>query len=479
MNLETKRYFTLDKILFEEQNITPQCHYDIIDSLYTGTSPIKSIMASRGLAKTTLLSTKLPLFAALTGKVGTMPSSYCLIVSDTASQAESIISDILSLYDESEILQGEMQLVRSVADELEFNVQGRKYHIVGKGSGAKLRGIKRARRRPDLIIIDDLSNDEVSMNPARREKMKRWLFKALIPSREPTGYLIINVFTPLHMGDAPVELHNASYVDSIEVPLADTLPPAWDNMQSAWPDRFSLEYIKATYEQYQESGRVAEFMQEHFLELVSDESAIFQSSKIKYEPIHLTSNAMIYTTTDLAVSQKTSADRSVVITIAFDEGLWKLLDIQSDRWNPTELMDRLFRVQKKYKPLAVGLETVGYQQAFKHHLEQEMMQRDEYMQIHELKDNLHIAKSTRIYGLTSVINTGNLVINEDLLDNEALQRLTEQVELSTREGVLSQHDDEIDCLASFTQLQPVEVYQQDMTDEYDDWTDPDYGYALN
>ncbi len=470
MHSQTLKYFTLDKVLFTEQNTTPQCHYDIMDSIYTGANPIKSVMCSRGLGKTTLLSTKLPLFAALTGKIGTMDSHYCLIVSDTASQSESIIADILSLYDESDILQREMSLVRAVSDELQFDVNGRIYHIVGRGSGAKLRGVKRNRRRPDLIIIDDLSNDEVAMNPARREKMKRWLFKALIPSREPTGYLIINVFTPLHMGDAPVELHNSKFTDSIDIPLADIQPPQWEEMTSAWSDRFPVEYIKHTYEQYAESGRVAEFMQEHFLQLVSDESAIFDTSRIKYEPISLTADAMIYTATDLAVSQKTSADRSVVITIAFDEGLWKLLDIQSDRWNPTEVMDKLFHIQKKYRPLSVGLETVGYQQAFKHHLEQEMMQRDEYINIHELKDNLHIAKSTRIYGLTSVINTGNLVINEKLLDNPSLQRLMEQIELSTREGVLSQHDDEVDCLASFTQLSPIEVYQampdNDMDDDY-------------
>ncbi len=454
---DTRQYFINDKVLFSEPNATPLCHADIIERVFTGDNRIKSIMASRGLAKTTLLSTKLPLLTALTGMIGAQTSHYCLIVSDTASQAESIIADIESLYSDSEILQTQMELIRSVSDELEFRVGTRTYHIVGRGSGAKLRGIKRSRRRPDLIIIDDLSNDEIAMNPARREKLKRWLWKALIPSREPTGYLIINVFTPLHQGDAPVELHNSTMVDAIDVPIADTTD--FNTMQSAWPDRFPVSYIEHTYDQYQEQGRVAEFMQEHFLQLVSDESQVLDVSRIRYEAIDLTGNAMIYIATDLAVSQSLSADRSVAVVMAFDEGMWKLLDIVADRYNPTEFMDVLFRLNKQYKPLKVGLETVGYQQAFKHHLGQEMMQRDEYMVIHELKDNLHIAKSTRIYGLTSVVNTGNLVINEELLDNPALQRLVEQIELTTREGVLSSFDDEIDCLASFTQLSPIESYQ--------------------
>jgi len=456
---DTLDFMVDDKTYFSEEQSSPIAHYEILDNIYVGDKHFKSAKASRGLAKTTLLSTKLPLLTALSGEFKGRPSYYCLITAETAAQAEAIISDILSLYEDSAALQLKMKLDRAIAGELQFSVGGRKYFIVGKGSGAKLRGIKRQRRRPDIIISDDLTSEDTSLNPARREKLKRWFWKSLVPSREPTNYTFISVFTPLHQADVSLELHEASFCDSIDIPIADELPPNWESMKAAWPSRFPVEYIRETYEQYAEKGRVAEFLQEHFLQLVSDESAIFNTNKISYEPIKLTANAMIYVNTDLAISQKTSADRSVCIVIAFDEGVWKLLDIYSDRVDPTTFMDHLFRVQRRYSPLGIGLETVGYQQAFKHHLEQEMMQRDVYMSIEPLKDNLHVAKSTRIYGLTSVINTGNLVINEELLDSPALQRLVEQIELATREGILAAHDDEVDCLAGFTQLDPVEVYQ--------------------
>lgn len=467
MTAKTLEFFTFDNLLFTEDNTTPDAHYDIMDTVFSGTKRFKSIECSRGLGKTTLLSTKLPLFLGSMGM-----SQYCLIVSDTASQAESIVADILSLYESSEVLQSAMQLVRAVADELQFTTVYGSFYIVGKGSGAKLRGIKRNRRRPDLIIMDDLSNDDIAMNPARREKLKRWVFKALLPSREPTGHLVVSVFTPLHKGDVAVELHGKDYVDAISVPLASELPPRWDEMQSAWEDRFPISYIKSIYEEYANSGRISEFMQEHFLQLVSDEDRVFDTTRVRFEKVSLTDSAMVYVTTDLAISMKSTADRSVICTVAFDEGLWKLLDIRSDRWTPTDMMDELFKVNKKYKPLAVGVEMVGYQGAFKHHIEQEMLGRDEYMSISELKANSAVSKISRVLGLSSVINTGNLVIDEKLLDNPACIRLMEQIELTSRDGVLSNHDDEIDALASMVQLKPVETYSTySYEDEelYDEW----------
>jgi len=462
---DTIDFMVADKSYFDEDQSSPVCHYKMLDNIFTGVNHFKSAQASRGLAKTTVLSTKLPLLTALTGVFKGRPSYYCLVVAETAAQSEAIINDILSLYEGSEALHKRMVLVRSISGELEFSIGDRKYFIVGKGSGSKMRGIKRNRRRPDILIADDLTSELVSMNPMRREKLKQWFYGSLIPSREPTGYTFINVFTPLHQGDVSLELHNASFCDSIDIPIADEEPPNWDIMKPAWGSRFPVSYIRETYEQYAEGGRLSEFMQEHFLQLVSSESGIFKSSKIVYEDVVLTSNAMVYANTDLAVSQKNSADRSVCIVIAFDEGRWKLIDIYSGRVNPTEFMDHLFMVQKKYEPLGIGLETVGYQQAFAHHLEQEMMSRNEYIVVEELKDNLHIAKSTRIYGLTSVINTGNLVIDNKLLDNPSLERLLNQVEMSVREGVKSAHDDEIDCLAGFTQLSPIEVYQSRNVDK--------------
>ncbi|MCI4436485.1 MAG: hypothetical protein JHC33_06715 [Ignisphaera sp.] len=464
----SKGFFLFDALCFKEDNVSPQAHHDIMDMVFKPGNRFKSIECSRGLGKSTLVSTKLPLYLGAMGQ-----SSYALIVSDTASQAESIISDMESLYLSSEVLASSMVLVRSVADELQFRTaSGGMFYVVGKGSGAKLRGIKRNRRRPDLIIMDDLSNDDIASNPARREKLKRWVFKALLPSREPTGYLVVSVFTPLHRGDVAVELHSRDYVDSISIPLANELPPQWDTMESAWPDRFPISYIKDTYHQYTESGRISEFMQEHFLQLVSDEDRVFDPDKIQFSTTKLTRSAMVYVTTDLAISQSSTADRSVICVVAFDEGLWKLLDVLSGRWTPTEMMDELFRVNKRYKPLAVGVETVGYQASFSHHLRQEMMNRDEYLTIRELKQNTHVSKVGRIMGLTSVINTGNLLVNEKLLGSPALDRLMEQVELTSRDGVLSSHDDELDALASMVQLKPVETYQEQtytLEGEYDEY----------
>jgi len=458
---ETIKFFVwVKKHLPEQSNKTPLSHYQMIDALFSGENNIKSYLCSRGLGKTTLLSTVLPLYIAYHGSLGNVlkRSYFCMIVSDTTSQSEAIISDILDVYESSDLKEYGLLLERSVQGEIEFKKGKRKYYVVAKGSGSKLRGLKRNLKRPDVLILDDLSNEDVALNPLRREKLNRWLNKSLLPSREPNNSIVINVFTPLHQSDAPMILHNSKFSDSVAFPIADKNPPHWDSMKPTWKDRFDINFIKRTYDEYLERGRVAEFMQEFFLQLVSDESRIFDVDKIRYEKVRLSQSAMIYVSTDLAISQKESSDRSVACVVAFDRGSTILLDIKSDRYNPTEFMNILFQMNKKYKPLSVGLEMVGYQQAFKHHLEQEMMNRNEYFQIEPLKLNNTVSKHVRIASLQPIISNKNLVINEDLLNSESLERLLEQIELSTREGILSQHDDEVDCLSGVLQLQPVETY---------------------
>lgn len=51
--------------------------------------------------------------------------------------------------------------------------------IKGFGSGKRVRGIKHGTRRPDLVIIDDLENDENVRSRRQRDKLESWLDSAL------------------------------------------------------------------------------------------------------------------------------------------------------------------------------------------------------------------------------------------------------------------------------------------------------------
>src|SRR5690606_22145584 len=75
---------------------------------------------------------------------------------------------------------------------------GYRFRIMAKGAEQKLRGLKWANQRPDLIVCDDMENDEAILNSDRREKFRRWFFGALRPARASNGKIIV-IGTILHM----------------------------------------------------------------------------------------------------------------------------------------------------------------------------------------------------------------------------------------------------------------------------------------
>ena len=79
-----------------------------------------------------------------------------------------------------------------------------KFRIIAKGAEQKLRGMLAGYgKRPDLVIIDDLLNEELVANKDRRDKLRRWVYGSLIPCRSRNG-IIRFVGTPMNLDD-PLE----------------------------------------------------------------------------------------------------------------------------------------------------------------------------------------------------------------------------------------------------------------------------------
>ena len=53
----------------------------------------------------------------------------------------------------------------------------RKIHA--RGAGQRLRGLKHGARRPDLVVLDDIENDENVRSPEQRDKLHRWRQRAV------------------------------------------------------------------------------------------------------------------------------------------------------------------------------------------------------------------------------------------------------------------------------------------------------------
>lgn len=429
------------KLYFHEDNTTPKFHYHMVDHLYSE-SKTKAVQAFRGSAKTTNCC-YMALHRVESGY------NYTLIISDTATQAESIIADIQSMVEDSSL---PYRIIRAVIGELELEYNGNRYFIVGKGAGASLRGIKRNRKRPDLILIDDLLNDEIVQNRLRLDRLQRWYFKALLPSLDPNGEIWF-IGTPMTKADIFMKV--CEMYPTLKVPLDE----------EAWEDRFTPEWIESKKSEYQQMGMLREWKQEFELVLTDSETALFNTSKIQFID-YIPSDVKWYMTCDLAFSDKDTADYSAMTVIGIDSNNQIYCCPYQLRAKPSEVANEIYRLVAKYNILDVGIEQGASFIAVEEYLSRMMTDYNNYFNIIELKHGGR-SKHSRIASLEPLVESRRLTVVD--MVGMASEELIEQFELTDRESCMAEHDDLIDSLAFLSQMELIYYKDSEPTrEEYQD-----------
>lgn len=138
----------------------------------------EAIAAPRGEAKSTLVSQLFVLWCAVCGY-----KKFVLIVMDSLDQAYPML----------EAIKAELEFnPRLRCDFAEACGQGRIWQagtivtanaarLQAAGSGKKIRGLRHGARRPDLVVLDDIENDEQVATPEQRDKLQSWLEKTVTP----------------------------------------------------------------------------------------------------------------------------------------------------------------------------------------------------------------------------------------------------------------------------------------------------------
>lgn len=186
-----------------------------------------AVAAPRGEAKSTFVALFFLLWCVVTGR-----KHYIGIIADAKEQAAALL----------EAVKAELEAnPRLLSDFPEHCGQGRVWNVgvavtaanvklQALGAGKKMRGLRHGAKRPDLILLDDLENDENVEKPEQRDKLQRWLHKTVLNLGPPDGSMdVVYVGTILHY-------------DSV---LARTLKKSrWQTLKFqaliAWPERMDL-----------------------------------------------------------------------------------------------------------------------------------------------------------------------------------------------------------------------------------------------
>ena len=326
----------------------PKFHEEMWD-LCGSDAPKVALAAPREHAKSTAI-THAYILAVMLLRV----KDFCLLVSDTESQASGFLVSIKAELEGNEALRAKFG-IKELEKDTETNIicllnDGHKFRIQAKGSEQKVRGIKWRHQRPDLIVCDDIENDEIVMNPERRDKFRKWFMNALMPCGSDTC-LIRVVGTILHLDSMLQRLLNDPTWKSL---LFRAHNPDWSEI--LWPEKFSKERLLEIRAGYEAQNNLDGFSQEYLNQPVATGNTYFNkdyffdferdSSGNWIKP-----NLEYFAAADFAISEKEKADYTVIMVAGVDhDGYIHIVDVRRGRWDTEAIVAELISVQKMHNP---------------------------------------------------------------------------------------------------------------------------------
>ena len=151
-----------------------------------------AVAAPRGHAKSTVMSLKNVLHAALYGY-----KKYILLISDTESQASGFLDAVKNELEYNEAILRDFGEQAGKTWKTSSILLKNGCRVDALGSGQKLRGRRHYERRPDLILCDDIENDEGVRTAEQRQKTADWFWKAVCKSGDRCTDLVF-IGTILH-----------------------------------------------------------------------------------------------------------------------------------------------------------------------------------------------------------------------------------------------------------------------------------------
>ena len=463
---ETVEFFIWLTSLVNEENKPAPAHFQMIDHI-NRRNRFKLVECSRGLSKTTLIGIYSTLYWAWKGhKQGFGEVSYILYIMESVNNVAANIEQIAMLLGYFNKEDGIPELMRvlevkklRLGDDptlyLYHKEKKRNLYIKGRGSGQAMRGTRIGGERPNIIILDDIESEKTIATKELREKLKAWFFGAVVPAANPSRYEIIMIGTPLHEDSLLVNALESKKWSCIQLPVSEKFPCKKDEFVSAWPDRFTYEYVNETYQMYDELGKKTLWYQEYMLEIAPAEGLVFDMDKInKYEQAKMRDklgSLTYYVTCDIAISEKEYADYTSIAVIGVDgeSGDWFIVDGVYGRWGVNDTVDKTFWFVKRYRPYAVLFENVAFQMAMEQILRNEMIRRGTFFNLEMVKRTAQMHKISVIKALEPIVTMGKFWVPTDYA-NGFVEELLHEMSLTTQETVRSKHDDVLDSVAMLT-----------------------------
>ena len=352
------------------------------------------IMVPRGFSKTTLCGIGVPVY-----NICFQEEPMTAYISETGPHAKMQLDNV-----KREIAQNER--LRAVFGDLKPRLRDDEkwtadmfetstgMSMVARGRGAQVRGMNHRGQRPRTIIVDDLEDRESVNTDEQRMKTRTWAYGDLMPAK-----------ADLHEDSTIIALGTLLHKEALLMYWA--ADPDWTVVKFGcrdkqgewlWPALMDEERYTKKKQSFTNAGMLHVFYMEYENQYRSPETALVREDMIKVEiPAEDVIATSIYI--DPAISDKPDADRTCIVVASMtSKGRIRI----RDRWykrgaHPREQIDQFFHMAKIHKPQKHGVETVAFQRALVHLMEEEMARQHYFFEVVKVTNTT--AKDERIRGV--------------------------------------------------------------------------------
>lgn len=429
-----------EKFIPAKDDVPPaKFHEEWSDILLNGTGHF-AVEAFRESAKTQIVI-RANLLHALT--YPTEERSYLVIICATQRTASKKLIEVSREFLASPEMNSLLSRVREnsgLAFEAEYYGGYPTVRIEAYGKGAAVRGLSWGAKRPDLVIIDDPQDQEDAKSETVTANDWDWFLSDVYFLGQSSRIFLIGN----NLGERCIMESVMRGAEQLKFTV-NKIPILDKDGKSAWPEKWTLKAIDEERTAFSLGGKIDLWYMNKMCECISPDSQIFKRGYFKHYDVPPPLNEMnIYTAVDLAISEKSNADYSAIVTVGVNSaGHWFVLDVEYGRYDPSTTMDAVFNAVQKWCPLTVGIEAVAYQSALVHFLEKEMPQRGIFFRITPLKAEKK--KELRIEAVQPRFAVGTVWFKSGAV---WLPEIESEL-LAYPHGV---HDDVIDALAYIGQM---------------------------
>lgn len=397
------------KVLFAHRHPqeSPPFHYELMD---LWASPVQHalVMAFRGAAKSTLAEEAVTLSACY------QEFHNAIIIGETYSRAVERLAVVKRELETNDLLRylfGDLAGTPWTEDKIVL-ANGRIIQAFGRGQS--LRGSKHLDWRPDFAFGDDVEDDESCVDDEAIDKTKRWLLNVVLPALAP-GYRIRINGTPLHPRSVLMQLYGDPEWEHRRYPI-ERINPETGEREASWPARFPLTDIDHLRARAERMGNMTGFNQEYMCEAEDAAQKPFTAELIRVEPIVRTWQAVYAMYDPARTTNKTSASTGKVVW-SFVGNRLVVWDAAGAFWQPDQLVNDLFDVEREFGPVEIYVEEDGLNEWLLQPIRQEQLRRNTLIPLRPVKAPKN--KLDFIKQLQPFFKAGDVVFAKELPDLKA------------------------------------------------------------